>query len=84
MKAYLKNLKDKPEWEQAKLRAQNGDDVDVFFSLTPQRIYWSREEAEGDLRLVVRIHKGSHYCEFDIEPQPQGGFALVCKSHPDL
>jgi hypothetical protein len=46
----------------------------------------TRDEAEMHCRDLNRMqaHVGPHYCEFSVEELPEGAFAIVCLSHPDI
>ena len=46
----------------------------------------TRDEAEMHCRVLngSQAHHGPHYCEFSVEELPEGAFAIVCLSHPEL
>jgi hypothetical protein len=62
-----------------------GADVlyDVSYTHEPE---WKMFDGEADGELMIlrrfRVHVGSHYCDFSIEPLPEGKVAIVCLSHP--
>ena len=62
------------------------EDVDVQYCTEPDWKITLRELAEPELRILrdMRVHVGSHYCEFSIEELLDGAFAIVCLSHPEL
>ena len=60
------------------------DDVDVQFTKVPEWTIQAREIAESECQILrrMRVHVGSHYCNFSVEELPNSEFAIVCLSHP--
>jgi len=62
-------------------------DHGVEYRATPDDWKMStRDEAEMHCQDLNRmqVHVGPHYCEFSVEELPEGDFAIVCLSHPEL
>jgi|GEM_PF-1856629 hypothetical protein len=88
MKVYVRGYrqKDKDKVLPPKRPFDPIEDVDVQYCKEPDWKIPLRELAEPELRILrdMRVHVGSHYCEFSVEELPDGAFAIVCLSHPEL
>jgi hypothetical protein len=88
MKVYVLGYrqKDKDKVQLPKYPYDRIEDVDVQYCKEPDWKIELRELAESELRILrgMRVHVGSHYCEFSVEELPDGAFAIVCLSHPEL
>jgi hypothetical protein len=88
MKVYVLGYqqKDKDKVQPPKRPFDPIEDVDVQYCKQPEWKITLRELAESELRILrdMRVHIGSHYCEFSVEELPDGAFAIVCLSHPEL
>lgn len=62
------------------------EDVEIEYCKEPDWKIAFRELAESELRILtdMRVHVGSHYCEFAVEELPEGEFAITCPAHPEL
>jgi len=59
----------------------------VAYTHEPKWVMASARQAEDDEHVTLqnmRTHVGGHYCQFSVEEQPKGGFAIVCLSHPNF
>ena len=53
------------------------ENVDVQYCKEPEWEITLREFAESDSNSPhMRVHVGSHYCEFSVEESPEGAFAI--------
>jgi hypothetical protein len=88
MKVYVLGYqqKDEDKVEPPKRPFDHVENVDVQYCKEPEWKIMLRGLAESELRILrdMRVHVGSHYCEFSVEELPEGEFAIVCLSHPDL
>jgi hypothetical protein len=88
MKVYVLGYrqKDKDKVQPPKRPFDPIEGVEVQYCKEPDWKIETREWAELELRILrdMRVHVGSHYCEFSVEELPDGAFAIVCLSHPEL
>ena len=88
MKVYVRGYrqKDKDKVLPPKRPFDPIEDVDVQYCKEPDWKIPLRELAEPELRILcgMHVHIGLHYCEFSVEELPDGAFAIVCLSHPEL
>jgi hypothetical protein len=88
MKVYVRGYrqKDADKVQPPKRPFEPVEDVEVQYC---NELDWKiafRELAESELRILtgMRVHVGLHYCEFAVEELPEGEFAIICPSHPEL
>lgn len=88
MKVYVLGYrqKDEDKVQPPKRPFDPIENVDVQYCKEPDWKIALRELAESELLILcaMRVHVGSHYCEFSVEELPEGAFAIVCLSHPEL
>jgi len=86
MKVYALRYRQEDDVQPPKRPYDPIEDVDVQYSKQPDWKITLRELAAPELRILrnMRVHVGSHYCEFSIEELPDGAFAIFCLSHPEL
>jgi hypothetical protein len=88
MKVYVRGYrqKDADEAQPPKLLFERAEDVEVQYCKEPDWRIAFRELAESELRILtdMRVHVGLHYCEFAVEELPEGEFAIICPSHPEI
>jgi hypothetical protein len=84
MKRYVRGYNSKKPKEPAEAEVHLSDNVDVEFTKDPEWIMPAREIAESECRILqrMRVHVGTHYCDFSVEELPGNEFAIACKSHP--
>lgn len=84
MKAYVLGYRPK-ESDPAKIPPGPTTENEVMYSREPEWIMPLVREAENECQVLhnMRTRVGEHYCQFSVEEQPKGGFAIVCLSHPD-
>jgi hypothetical protein len=86
MKVYVRGYDEIPEEKRQRPRYpfEPVDTVWVEYSdiaewkTTLNDVTWRCKELNG-----MRVHLGSHYCEFSVEELTDGEFAIVCLHHPD-
>lgn len=85
MKAYVVGYWPKIIKEENNLPSGPTTEHEVGYSKEPQWIKQLIWEAESECGILhkMRTRVGEHYCEFSVEEQPKGGFAIVCKTHPE-
>lgn len=88
MKVYVLGYrqKDADKVEPPKRPFERVENVDVQYCKEPGWKIGFRELAESELRILreMNVHVGQHYCEFTVEELREGGFAIICPSHPEL
>ena len=88
MKVYVRGYrqKDADEAQPLKRPVERIEDVEVQYCKEPDWRIAFRDLAESESKILteMRVHVGPHYCEFVVEELPEGKFAIVCPSHPDL
>lgn len=88
MKVYVRGYrqKDADKVQPPKRPFERVENVEVQYCKKPDWKIAFRELAESELSILaeLRVHVGSHYCEFAIEELPEGEFAIICPSHPEL
>ena len=86
MKKYVLGYRPKEKEKESKGRPfEPAGDIEVAYSKEAQ---WKMPmfylaNIECDILRGMRVHIGSHNCEFSVEELPEGEFAIVCLFHPD-
>ena len=88
MKVYVRGYRQKnaDEVHPHKRPFERVEDIEVQYSNEPDWKIAFRELAESELRILtdMRVHVGLYNCEFAVEDLPEGEFAIICPSHPEL
>jgi hypothetical protein len=88
MKVYVRGYqqKDADKVQPPRRPFERVEDVEVEYCKEPDWRIAFRELAESELKILTDmcVHVGSHYCEFAVEELPEGEFAIICPSHPEL
>ena len=84
MKAYVVGYRPRIKNEE-KIPPGPTTEHEVGYSEEPQWIMQFVWEAESECGILHEMgtHVGEHCCEFSVEEQPRGGFAIICKTHPE-